>query len=401
MTHPLLNELQKVTKSSQVKKQIINLLIKNKTMTIGELAKEVDLSIPTITKFVDEMSRDEYLVECGKLETGGGRHPNLYGLYADACYFVGGELSKDGITLGLMNFKGEMIVIGAQMAIVATEAQKRAEEICKHVDKFISLCEVKREKILNVCIAITGRVNPKQGFSFSMLNMGERAVAEYMEELLQLHVVIDNDTRALAYGEYMLRDGEKDDNFLFINIGWGLGMAVILEGKPQIGVSGFAGEIGHNPVYDNQVICHCGKKGCIETEVSGSALYRHFLESIKNGENSIVLKKRKHIEEITLNDILEAVKKEDVLAIELVEKISYELGKHIAGLVNIFNPATIIIGGELSKVDSYLLHPVISAIRKYTLSLMYRDTDIHLSKLEQRGHVVGACYLGRFRAFES
>ncbi len=401
MTHYLLKELQRATKNAQVKKKIITLLLSNTTMTIADLSRELDLSVPTVTKFVDEMCERGYLVECGKLETGGGRHPNLYGLYADSCYFVGVELSKDTINLGMMNFKGEMMSMKDNIAIVETEAKALVEQICTEISRFIDENGVDRDKVLNVCVAISGRVNPKKGFSYSLLNTGERPVAEIMSERLGIQVMVDNDTRALAYGEYMIMDGEYPDNFLFVNVGWGLGMATILNGKPYMGVSGFSGEMGHNPAYDNQIICHCGKKGCVETEVSCAALYRKFKESITNGENSVVLKKKKRKEDITLEDILDAVLKEDVLAIELVEQIGAELGKHVAGLINIFNPEVVVIGGELSRVDGYLLHPVISAIRKYTLSLMYRDSDIRLSKLESRGHVIGACYLARCRMFEA
>ena len=127
-------------------------------------------------------------------------------------------------------------------------------------------------------------------------------------------------------------------------------------------MAGFAGEFGHNYGYDNQQICYCGKKGCIETEVSCSALYRKFIARLRQGENSVLLKE-KSIDEITLADIISAVRREDVLAIELVEEIGAKLGRHIGDLINVFNPEQVIIGGEFSKVGEYLLPPVISAVR--------------------------------------
>lgn len=95
----------------------------------------------------------------------------------------------------------------------------------------------------------------------------------------------------------------------------------------------------------------------------------------------------------------DAVEREDVLAIELVEEIGHELGRHIGGLINIFNPEQVIIGGELSRVGDYLLHPVISAIRKYTLNMMYRDSDIVLSELKESANSIGAALLARSNLF--
>ena len=109
--------------------------------------------------------------------------------------------------------------------------------------------------------------------------------------------------------------------------------------------------------------------------------------------------KEKAIDDITLADIISAVRREDVLAIELVEEIGTKLGRHIGDLINIFNPEQVIIGGEFSKVGEYLLPPVISAVRKYTLNLMYKDSDIVLSELKEKANVIGSSLLSRSKLF--
>lgn len=172
------------------------------------------------------------------------------------------------------------------------------------------------------------------------------------------------------------------------------------DGKIYKGKSGFSGEFGHNFGYENEIICHCGKKGCIETEVSGAALHRILLEHINNGENSIISNTKKNLEDLTLDDIIDAVNKEDLLCIELVEEIGVKLGRHVAGLINIFNPELVIIGGALSRTGDYLTQPITTAIRKYTLNLMNRDSVIVESKLKERAGIIGACMLSRSKLFE-
>ena len=99
--------------------------------------------------------------------------------------------------------------------------------------------------------------------------------------------------------------------------------------------------------------------------------------------------------------IFSAINREDLLAIELVEQIGQQLGFHIGSLINTFNPDMVIIGGEMSRAGDFLLQPVISAIRKYTLSLMSRDSEIVLSKLKDQACVIGSCLLSRSKLFEA
>lgn len=144
------------------------------------------------------------------------------------------------------------------------------------------------------------------------------------------------------------------------------------------------------------------KKGCLETEASGSALHRILLERIRNGESSI-LSTRIAAEEdpITLDEIIAAVNKEDLLCIEIVEEIGQKLGKQIAGLINIFNPELVIIGGTLSLTSDYITQPIKTAVRKYSLNLVNKDSAIITSKLKDKAGIVGACMLARSRMFES
>ena len=89
-----------------------------------------------------------------------------------------------------------------------------------------------------------------------------------------------------------------------------------------------------------------------------------------------------------------------MLCIDIVEGIGYELGKHIAGLINIFNPELVIVGGILSLTGDYLIQPVRTAIRKHSLNRVNKDTIVAASQLKERAGMVGACMLARSRIFE-
>ncbi len=403
MNQQFLQEIEMGSKNALVKKRIITHYIYNGSSTIPDLSKELDLSVPTVTKFISEMCEDGYINDYGKLETSGGRHPNLYGLNPESGYFIGVEIKRFAINIGLINFKGDTVEHKMNIPYKFENSVEGMNELCHLILTFIKKLAIKKDKILNINVNISGRVNPESGYSFSQFNFEERPLADVLSEKIGYKVTVDNDTRAMTYGEYMQGcvKGEKD--ILFINISWGLGIGIIIDGKIYTGKSGFSGEFGHVSVFDNEVICHCGKKGCLETEASGSALYRILLERIKNGENSILSGRIDNSENpLTLDEIINAVyKEEDLLCIEIVEEIGQKLGKQVAGLINIFNPELVIIGGTLSLTGDYITQPIKTAVRKYSLNLVNKDSAIVTSKLKDKAGIIGACMLARSRMFES
>ncbi len=403
MNQQFLQEIEMGSKNALVKKRIITHYIYNGSSTIPDLSKELDLSVPTVTKFISEMCEDGYINDYGKLETSGGRHPNLYGLNPESGYFIGVEIKRFAINIGLINFKGDTVEHKMNIPYKFENSVEGMNELCHLILTFIKKLAIKKDKILNINVNISGRVNPESGYSFSQFNFEERPLADVLSEKIGYKVTVDNDTRAMTYGEYMQGcvKGEKD--ILFINISWGLGIGIIIDGKIYTGKSGFSGEFGHVSVFDNEVICHCGKKGCLETEASGSALYRILLERIKNGENSILSGRIDNSDNpLTLDEIINAVyKEEDLLCIEIVEEIGQKLGKQVAGLINIFNPELVIIGGTLSLTGDYITQPIKTAVRKYSLNLVNKDSAIVTSKLKDKAGIIGACMLARSRMFES
>lgn len=399
MTHELLKDLKHESKNSAQKKRIITYYIHNGNSTITDLAKILDLSIPTVTKLVEEMCLNGILNSYGKLETSGGRHPQLYGLNPDACYFVGVDIRRFCINIGIINFNGELVETQMDVPYTFENTQKGLDNLCQLINDFIDSLIVEREKILDIMVNVSGRVNSESGYSYSWFNFGENPLAQVMTEKIGIDVYIENDTRAMTYGEYLRGNINEKKNLLFINLSWGLGLGIIIDGKLYKGKSGFAGEFGHTPAYDNEIICHCGKKGCLETEASGSAMYRKLVERHNNGEKSYLSDRIEKGQEIALEHIIEAINHEDVLCIELAEELGYKLGKNIAGLINIFNPELVIIGGILSQLGDYVLLPLKTAVRKHSLNLVNKDTTIKLSSLKDRAGIVGACVTARSRVF--
>lgn len=400
MTQALLREIENGSKSALIKKRIISYYIHNGNSTITDLSTILNLSIPTVTKFIDEMCLSGLLTEYGKLERSGGRHPSLYGLNPLSGYFIGVDVKRYSLNIGLINFSGEMIESQLNVPYVFENTMSGLEALCQQIKNFVEALDIDSERILNICVNVSGRVNPDSGYSYSWFNFGEAPLAQVMSDMVGYPVCVENDTRSMTYGEFMKGAAKSYKNLLYVNASWGIGLGMILDGKIYLGKSGFAGEFGHIHSYENQVICHCGKKGCLETEASGQAVYRKLIERVKNGEISVLSDDINAGKDITLEQVVKAVNNEDIMCIELVEEAGIELGKSIAGLINIFNPEAVVIGGTLSMSGDYLVQPLKTAIRKYSLNLVNKDTIVCASSLRNKAGMIGACMVARSRLFE-
>jgi predicted NBD/HSP70 family sugar kinase len=389
----------KSPKNVQIKKDILTHFMSNGNDTISEVSKVLDLSVPTITKFITELMDQDLIKEFGKAHTPGGRHPIVYGLSPESAYFVGVDITRHHLNMGLMDFTGNMVDIQMGIPFTYDNSIESLDQLGNHIQDFIDKTGERKQKIFNVNVNISGRVNPESGYSYSSFYFNERPLSELLTKRLNFKVGIDNDTRAMAYGEYMNGIVEGEQNIIFINISWGLGIGIIIDGKPYYGKSGFSGEFGHFPTFDNEILCHCGKKGCLETEVSGLAMHRIILERISKGESTILTDQVKDINKLTLTDIMRATALEDPLCIEIIEDVGYKLGKYIAGLINIFNPDLVVIGGQVAEAEGFIMLPIKSSIKKHSLSLVNKDSEIVASKLKSKAGVIGACMIARSRLF--
>ncbi|MCM1450494.1 MAG: ROK family transcriptional regulator [Clostridiales bacterium] len=402
MAYNLLKAIESGSKNAIIKKRIINFFIYNGNSTISDLSRALDISIPTVTKLIEEMCDSGLVLTYGKLETSEGRHPSLYGLNPKSGYFIGVDINLGSVNVALMDFNGQIVEQHMNVSTDIPNSAEGLEALCVIIDDFIKSLDVERELILNINVNISGRVNPEAGYSYSWFNLGEDPVSQSISDRVGFPVTIDNDSRAMTYGEFLCGNVGNKKNILFINLSWGLGLGIIIDGKIYSGNSGFAGEFGHYPCCDNEVICHCGKKGCLETEASGIAIHRKLVERVNRGETSILSKViLEDPSKVTINEIVDAINHEDVLCIDLLEEVAHNLGRHIAGLINIFNPEEVIIGGILSQTGDYLVQPIRSSVRKHSLNIVNRDTNISVSRLRERAGVVGACMLARTRLFDN
>lgn len=382
-------------KNSSLKQRILGLCINDGDYSLADLSRELDTSIPTTTKLVSELVDEGLLVDMGKIGTNGGRRPSIFGLNPSAGYFVGVDIRQKFISIAVTDFKGALIDFHERLEFAAQNSEESFREICRNIKAELEESGIETKKILAYGFNLAGRVNNETGYCFSYFIGEDKPIASVLEDELGKPVFIDNDSRSMTYGEYICGAANGEKNMLFLNIAWGLGMGMIVDGRLSYGKSGFSGEIGHFPLLNNNQICHCGKMGCLETGASGSAAHRIFMEKLAEGRTSTLSAKFNNGEKVHIEDIIAAVKEEDVLAIEVIEEIGTTLGRAVAGLINLFNPELIVVGGIIADTKEYLLLPMKSAIQKHSLNIINSDTTIKFSKLGKKAGAIGSCMLSR------
>lgn len=361
--------------------EIIHLCATRGDMSIADLSGECKLSVPTMTKLLSEMVHEKLLEDKGKVSSSKGRRPNTFGLNPGFGYFCGIEVAYDGIIMSVMDFQGDFTKILKKLPFILSNSEESCQELCKLIKKQLSDNKIAYSAIKMFGFALTGRVNHKEGYSFSYFISDGRPIAKVLEENLNIPVIIENDSHAIAYGEYVCEDNRKPQNAIYINAGWGLGMGVFINGHLMLGNSGFAGEIGHFPFANNGILCRCGKTGCLETEASGQAIIRILEREINNGRSSRLAKTMQEKKKLSLSDVFAAAAKEDSLVIESLGKIGTTLGRAVAGLINIFNPEEVIICGQLAEAKDDLLLPMQTSINSQTLKMVNKDTRVRISTL--------------------
>ena len=385
-------------KNKILKGLIFKFLDQTESASINEISKEINISVPKTTSLITELIEEGLISDYGKFESTGGRKANLYGLIGDAGFILGVDVKKYYINIGILNFKKQLINQKSKIAFKLDNTAESLNQLIQIIQNFIKEVGIKKDKILSLGINLSGRINHTKGYSYTFFHFQEEPLSEIIQEKIGIKTYLDNDSRAMAFGEFCNGEVNTEKNVLFVNLDYGIGLGILIDGKVYYGKSGFSGEFGHIPFFNNEIICHCGKKGCLETEASGNALLRKFKEKIKLGSTSSVLKKNKKVEDITLTDLILAAQNEDVLIIELLAELGESLGKGLAVLINVFNPELIIIGGTLSETGEYLKLPIKSSINKYSLSLVNADTELKLSKLGEKAGIIGACLLAKNKA---
>jgi predicted NBD/HSP70 family sugar kinase len=238
-----------------------------------------------------------------------------------------------------------------------------------------------------------GFVDIKKGINYSFLETDGQSITTYISETVGLPVFIDNDSSLIALAE--LRFGAAHDkmNAMVVNLGWGIGLGMILNGQLFRGRNGFAGEFSHIPLFTNGKLCSCGKSGCLETETSLMVIIEKAREGLKAGKASTLQYAEMSDFERSSESILKAAGMGDEYVVEILSAAAYNIGRGVAILIHILNPEVIILSGRGSLAGKIWQAPIQQAINQHCIPRIAANTAIEISTLGYDAELIGAAAL--------
>ena len=382
----------KTVKSAQLKNLIVKQLYFDTALSCAELSELFDKSIPSITKAVNELIAEGFVVEHGYAPSSGGRRPLLYSIKPDAMYILAVAMDQLSTRIQLLDLLNRPVADSMTFDLRLLNNNEALGILVKSVNNYILKSGISKEKIAGIGMGMPGFINVRQGVNYTYLNAGNRSLVQYLCDEIGLPVYIDNDSSLIALAEQRFGIAKAQQNVMVINLGWGIGLGMIINNEIFRGQNGFAGELSHIPLSDDDALCACGKRGCLETVASMKVVAERAIEGINSGR-ATGIKETLVASKALLDDILDAAGKGDQFAIELLSDAAYKIGKALAILIHIMNPQTIVLSGRGARAGKILLAPIQQALHKYCIPRLAESTQLLISDLGFDAELIGAAVL--------
>ena len=380
------------------KVNVLNCIYEGGIISRADIVKQLSLSAPTVTRIVKSLVENECLVnEVGAGDSTGGRPPHLVQFAGADKYIVGIDLGTTHIYGILANLNAEIISeINVPSSVDAGfhGIMEKTRTVIKELIAEIHGCQ---DKVLGVGIAVAGLVNKENRIvEFSPdFHWTDVDVAGEIKKSFDIHVVCDNVTRVTALSELWFGSGRQYQDFIVVNIGYGIGAGIIIDGKPLYGAKGMAGEFGHVTLdMDSDILCECGNYGCLEALASGRGIALAGQRAVKEGAKSRMLELcGNDISRISADVVVKAAKLGDETAREIFDHATRYIGIGIAGLINLFNPQAVFIGGGVTGAGDLFFEPVRNVVKKRALPRMAENIPVLPATFKTNATVMGAVSL--------
>lgn len=384
-----------IKKYHQLRKEVIKHLYYNNMLTLNELSGLINKSLPLITSAVNDLVADGYVLEYGLAPSTGGRRPLTFLLnQKKERYIVAVAMDQLMTKVVIYDLLNQVAMEPEQLRLSLTADEEGIPVLLKFLKDYISRSGILSNQILGVGIGMPGSINSEEGINHTFLKVkGDGNFKKYMAKALDLPVFFDNDSSLIALAEMKFGIAKDAKNVMVLNIGWGIGLGMVINGSIFKGHSGYAGEFSHIPLSQSNKLCSCGKRGCLEVDTSLLVLVERAKSQIAAGISSSL--ERLFLDESKLpgDHFLMAAKAGDPLAVSILSDAAFLIGKGIATLIHITNPKLIVLSGRGAIAGKILMAPIQQAINEFCIPRLAEHTDIKVSELVIDAALLGAATL--------
>jgi predicted NBD/HSP70 family sugar kinase len=382
-----------VSKQEIYKRNIKKHLYFAGALSCAELSELTEKSLPLTTKLLNELIEEGCVLETGFASSTGGRRPQMYSLRPDLMYVVSVAMDQLITRIGIMDMRNKLVGPVEQVELALVDNPKALVELTSHISNAIAKSGIPKTQIAGIGIGMPGFVDVKKGINHSFLKVEEGSIVSHIETNIGLPVLIDNDSSLIALAELKLGAARDRKNVMVVNISWGVGLGMILNGELFRGFNGFAGEFSHIPLFTNNKLCSCGKTGCLETEASLLVVAEKAIEGLKQGKMSVLKDLSLERIEETGRSIMKAAVQGDTFAVELLSETGHIIGKGVAILIHLLNPELVVLSGRGAAAGRLWLAPVQQAINEHCIPKIAENTEVVVSSLGHQAELIGAAAL--------
>jgi N-acetylglucosamine repressor len=352
---------------------VLGLIAEQGPLSRTDLARLCGLPGATITQIVGDFVAADLISEVTSGESSGGRRPILLSIQARAGYAVAVKLREDGMTLTVCDLTCAVIHHREDSLPTGALPFEAVEVIARAVERCIKEAGIPRKRVLGVGVGLSGLIDSARGLCRYSAILGWRDVelGPALEFKLRLPVHIDNDVNALAVAERQFGVGRDVTDFLLVTIGRGVGLGIVVGGEIYRGAHGGAGEFGHITVdtTPDAPLCNCGKRGCLEAIASDYGIVR-----------AVSGRDPGHSVEDAISVMVDQAWAGDTSVQTIFARAGTVLGIAIANLINIFDPALVLLGGEGMRAGELILEPLRKTIPQHVFGRS--NADIALDTLQ-------------------
>ncbi|KGT88053.1 ROK family transcriptional regulator [Enterobacter cancerogenus] len=363
--------------------QILRLLIASHGMSRTAIAENMKLSKAAISPLVKEMLNAGLLEESIPESSGQGRPSVLLKMRADSAYFLGASLLGEQVILVLIDMHG-LVLASTQMAL-NLDPQQLSAALAAAIPDLIAEKGISADQLIGLGVTLSGFVDENQSVCVQSALLGWKNVplAEMLKQQTGLDVSLENDAKALAVSEKIFGVAKKARNFTLISHGDGIGSAHFFQGQLHRGAHGGAGEIAHCTIEPGGRPCRCGKRGCLDTLASLTAIR----ESMRD----------KALESQTIAELEALAVKGNSAAIAILHQAGHALGLSIANIIQMNDPELIVIAHQPDAFDGLLKTVVMQSIDSHVLPSIMGKTPISSIVISEQSWARAAASVAAYR----
>jgi predicted NBD/HSP70 family sugar kinase len=369
---------------------LLNLVFKQKGLSRADLARITGLSRSAVSAIVDGLIAERLVHEVGAGDSRGGRRPTLLEFNADAYALVGVELGASHLRVIASNLCARVRAVREVRHAVVDDPDGTLTVLGQLIDGVLADAGIAHDALLGIGVAVPCPLDlriPDALCSQLMPAWQGVRIPRVLASRYGCSVSMDNDANLGALAERWWGAGASGEDLTYIKIATGVGAGHIIAGDVYRGSNGTAGEIGHLAIDLHGPRCRCGLRGCLAALIGAGALVDRMAAALSGGRTS----------ELTpqsgVDALVVAARRGDALAREIVGEAGAYLGIAVASLLNLLNPAIVVLGGELTSAGDLLLDPIRATVRDRSLFRSVAEARIVTSELGDDAIGVGAATL--------